>query len=62
MTRAYDDEAMKPIGPRLEPPRSWWVKWVVLAVFTPTPAWPSCWRWRGCLQRTETCSVMSNDQ
>jgi hypothetical protein len=33
MTRASDDEAMKPLGPRLEPPRSWWVKWVVLAVF-----------------------------
>jgi hypothetical protein len=38
VTRAYDDEAMKPIGPRLEPPRSWWVKWVVLAVFAASVA------------------------
>jgi hypothetical protein len=36
MTRAYDEEAMKPLGPRLEPPRPWWVKRVVLAVFTAT--------------------------
>ena len=38
MTRAYDDEAMKPIGPRLEPPRPWWAKWVVLALFAASVA------------------------
>jgi hypothetical protein len=30
---AYDDEALKSLGPRLEPPRAWWVKWAMLALF-----------------------------
>jgi hypothetical protein len=33
MTRAYECQALKPLGPRLEPPRPWWGKWLVLAVF-----------------------------
>ena len=33
MTRAYDEESLKPLGPRQEPPRPWWVKWLVLAIF-----------------------------
>jgi len=33
VTRAYDDEAMKPLGPRLEPPPPWWRKWMLLAIF-----------------------------
>ena len=32
MTRAYDEEAMKPLGPRLEPPPPRWRKWMALAV------------------------------
>jgi hypothetical protein len=36
MTRAYDEEALKPLGSRLEPSRPWWVKWAVLAVFIAT--------------------------
>jgi hypothetical protein len=38
MTRADDDEAMKPPGPGLEPPRPWWFKWVLLAVFAASAA------------------------
>lgn len=43
MSRSYDNEAMKPLGPRLEPPPPWWRK-----------CWPSspparpCRRWHGC--------------
>ena len=33
MTRAYDDEALNPLRPRLEPPSPRWRKWIVLAVF-----------------------------
>src|SRR5215475_5428547 len=29
--RAYDEEAIKPLGPRLA--RPWWVKWAALAIF-----------------------------
>ena len=32
MSRGYDEEAMKPM-PRIGPPRPWWHKWMVLAVF-----------------------------
>jgi hypothetical protein len=27
---------MNPVGPRLEPPRPWWVKWAALAIFIAT--------------------------
>jgi hypothetical protein len=27
-----------PLGPRLEPPRPWWVKWIVLAIFAASVA------------------------
>ena len=34
VSRGYDEEATKPLAPRLEPPPPWWRKWVVvLAVF-----------------------------
>jgi hypothetical protein len=38
VTRAYDDEAMKPLGGRLAPPPPWWRKWLVLAVFAASAA------------------------
>lgn len=38
MTRAYDDQAMKPLGPRLEPPRPWWFKWMLPAIFATSAA------------------------
>lgn len=38
MTRAYDDEAMKPLAGRLGPPPPWWRKWLVLAVFAASVA------------------------
>ena len=38
VTRGYDEEAVKPLGPRLEPPPPWWRKWVVLAVFAASVA------------------------
>jgi hypothetical protein len=38
VTRAYDDEAMKSLGPRLEPPRPWWFKWMLLAIFAASVA------------------------
>jgi hypothetical protein len=38
MSRAYDDEAMKPLGPRLKSPRPWWFKWVLLAIFAASAA------------------------
>jgi hypothetical protein len=38
MTRTYDDEAMKPLAGRLEPPPPWWRTWVVLAVFAASVA------------------------
>jgi hypothetical protein len=31
-------EVMRPLGPRLEPSRRWWVKWVVLAIFAASAA------------------------
>jgi hypothetical protein len=43
--RLRPDEALKPLGPRLEPPRPWWFRWMLLAIFTasvtvvPTLAW-----------------------
>jgi hypothetical protein len=46
LRRGYDDEAMKPLGPRLDPPRPWWFKWMLLAIFAasaamvPTLVWP----------------------
>ena len=45
MSRGYDDEAMKPLGPRLEPPRPWWVKWIVLAVFAASVAVVPAVKW-----------------
>jgi len=45
MTSAYDDEAIKPLGPRPEPPRPPWVWWFVLAALAasagivPAPVW-----------------------
>ncbi len=54
MTRAYDYEAMKPLGPRLEPPPPWWRKWVVLAVFAASVAFDTSVAWllrcRKCVQ------------
>jgi hypothetical protein len=39
MSRGYDDEAMKPLGPRLGlVPRPWWHKWVLLAIFAASAA------------------------
>jgi hypothetical protein len=38
MTRAYGDEAMKPLAPRLEPPRPWCFKWLLLAIFAASVA------------------------
>jgi hypothetical protein len=34
----YEDDAVKPLGPRQEPPRPWWVKWVMLALFAASGA------------------------
>ena len=46
MSRGYDDEAMKPLGPRPDAvPRPWWFKWMLLVIFAasaavmPTLAW-----------------------
>jgi len=45
VTRAYDDEALKPLGPRLEPPPPWWRKWIVLTVFAASAAVVSALAW-----------------
>jgi hypothetical protein len=45
MTRAYGEEAIKPLGQRLEPPRPWWVKWVVLAIFAASVAAVPALKW-----------------
>jgi hypothetical protein len=44
VTRDDDDEALK-LPSRLEPPRPWWVKWVVLAVFLASVAVVSALKW-----------------
>jgi hypothetical protein len=39
MSRGYDDEAMKPLGPRPDAvPRRWWFKWMLLAIFAANAA------------------------
>jgi hypothetical protein len=45
MTRAYDDEALQPLGPRLEPPPPWWRKWLILAVFLASVAVLPALKW-----------------
>lgn len=45
MTRAYGDEALKPLGPRLEPPRPRWVRWVALAIFAASVAVVTALAW-----------------
>lgn len=45
ITRAYGDEAMKPLAPRLEPPRPWCFKWLLLAIFAASVAIVPALKW-----------------
>jgi hypothetical protein len=45
MSRSYDDEALKPLHPRLEPPRPRWVKWMALAILAASVAGVTALKW-----------------